>query len=490
MIRHLLWPLILITITGCNSLPLWTSANEPLLVDKSPASIVARDVREVEDVRSGLFVGIAMSGGGSRAANYAAAIMLELQKLGLTEKHITAVAGVSGGSIPATLFALNGHNSAIWNESHIRKLLITDFEKPWMTRIFAYPHNWLRLSLTHYDRSDVMKGVFDDYLFHNKTFGDIPLSAPKLYITASVSSPRFKESWDFTVGFRFTEESFRALGSRLDTYPLSHAVMASGAFPGVFHNVTLTEFCALNGCPNRSPFGKAQQSLTRLNRYLHLYDGGPNDNLGLEALVEAIRSSWYSYDLPIKGCLMISIDAYVSGSTGIGIYDGDTRSITDNFVDRNFIYATDRLLERSRNASLAQFGYPTWGSNRYRIRPFSFGNPYKRAPIYCEMVHVALDDLTMDFEHGYHNEEESFVVKRLIKSIETRYFLHGTEYRDVSSGYEASKQTFSPKEIQDAIFDHAKFQFLPSGKVRNAICSWFNQMQTSLPGCKNPFPNF
>ena len=45
--------------------------------------------------------------------------------------------------------------------------------------------------------------------------------------------------------------------------------MASGAFPGAFHNVTLVDF-------------------SRPDRYQHLFDGGPSDNLGVHTLLRVI----------------------------------------------------------------------------------------------------------------------------------------------------------------------------------------------------------
>ena len=91
----------------------------------------------------------------------------------------------------------------------------------------------LRYWLTDFDRSDIMKGVFDDILFEKKTFGDMPAGGPKILINAT----------SLTTGrqFRFTDQDFKTLQSRLDTYPISHAVMASGAFPGAFNNVTFPE---------------------------------------------------------------------------------------------------------------------------------------------------------------------------------------------------------------------------------------------------------
>lgn len=58
------------------------------------------------DLSAKPFVGLALSGGGARAAVFAAAGMQELAKLGLLQ-DVTHVSSVSGGGFPASYFAIN-----------------------------------------------------------------------------------------------------------------------------------------------------------------------------------------------------------------------------------------------------------------------------------------------------------------------------------------------------------------------------------------------
>jgi len=55
-----------------------------------------------------MFIGLAISGGGSRAANFGAAVMFELADLGLLHR-VDAISSVSGGSIAAAYYALQGY---------------------------------------------------------------------------------------------------------------------------------------------------------------------------------------------------------------------------------------------------------------------------------------------------------------------------------------------------------------------------------------------
>ena len=76
--------------------------------------------------------------------------------------------------------------------------------------------------------------------------------------------------------FTFTRDDFKQyLNSSIDDYDLAHGVMGSAAFPGVFSFVTLQDF-------------RACDTNTGLH-YLHVFDGGNADNLGLES---AKKTSW------------------------------------------------------------------------------------------------------------------------------------------------------------------------------------------------------
>lgn len=54
-----------------------------------------------------VFVGLALSGGGSRAANFAMATMEQLEALGLM-RHVTAISSTSGGGVAGAYYALRG----------------------------------------------------------------------------------------------------------------------------------------------------------------------------------------------------------------------------------------------------------------------------------------------------------------------------------------------------------------------------------------------
>ena len=69
-------------VSGCSLLPWWSHDNKPGGQNTTTASLKIDE----KATRDGMFIGLAISGGGSRAANFGAAVMLELAERGLLQK--------------------------------------------------------------------------------------------------------------------------------------------------------------------------------------------------------------------------------------------------------------------------------------------------------------------------------------------------------------------------------------------------------------------
>jgi NTE family protein len=85
------------------------------------------------------FVGLAVSGGGSRSANFGMAALTELDALGMLQ-HVDAISAVSGGSIPSAYFAVRGAEPDWAVEG--RKVAATDFAAPLIGKLLN-PFNLL-----------------------------------------------------------------------------------------------------------------------------------------------------------------------------------------------------------------------------------------------------------------------------------------------------------------------------------------------------------
>jgi NTE family protein len=255
---------------------------------------------------------VAISGGGSRAAALGWVVLRELRSFSyptggaprsLTD-DIVVVSSVSGGSVIAAHFALNGAQGLDRFEA--------DFLAPDNTRTLGVGALSPLVLLTGASRSDLVEELFDRQLFHQKTFAELNQpNKPYLILNAT----------DMASGevFAFTPPRFDDICSKLDDQAISSGVAASAAVPVVFTPIALRNYSVdhclgravpawvtnrLNGkfAPylNIDAFKLARYS-NDLRRgkdrfrevdYLYLLDGGLADNLAVHGLLEAVSSPY------------------------------------------------------------------------------------------------------------------------------------------------------------------------------------------------------
>jgi len=254
-----------------------------------------------------LLVAVALSGGGARAAAFSFGVIEELHESvihwnGSNRRllhEVDLVSSVSGGSITAAYWAAHGQEKLLreypvqFLDHHVKRDLLLRFLSP-VTN--------LRLLGQKFERVDVMAEYMDDQLFNEKTFADIRGNKPFFLINATDISSGTR--------FGFTQEHFDQLCSNLDTYSLSRAVAASSAVPGASSPVTLRNhdenYCKEVRKPKwvssvlDSEDGANSPSLPQLRRaravrnyrdktkidWVHLFDGGVADNLGLRGIYD------------------------------------------------------------------------------------------------------------------------------------------------------------------------------------------------------------
>ncbi|HEV7301456.1 MAG TPA: patatin-like phospholipase family protein [Tepidisphaeraceae bacterium] len=236
----------------------------------------------------GYFVGIAISGGGSRSANFSAACMFQLQRLGVLQ-YCDYISSVSGGSLTAAYYCAWGEE---WNPGTVQKKMTHHFATDLLAQTLM-PWNVVGMTVSHLDRSDLLANTLRNNLFTRKgkelTYADLRPDRPRLLINAT----------DLQSGrpFVFSNETFDALNTDLSKYPLAYAVAASSSVPVLLHHVTLRDYS------------------TTFKQYRHLVDGGVTDNLGIQTLVnlfEAQAQSAVDQNLPNpypNGAIFIVLDA-------------------------------------------------------------------------------------------------------------------------------------------------------------------------------------
>ena len=319
--------------------------------NQTRAALVHVDPRTQATTRprydDGWFVGLAISGGGSRSANFSAGVMFELERLGILER-IDAVSSVSGGSLTAAYYCMVDPRE--WNPGNVQRKLSHSFASDMLWRA-SLPWNMIMLAFSDYDRSDVMAQTFNEDLFRRDgrtlTFADLRADRPRLLINAT----------DLQSGKRFVfcNESFDQINSDLSKFPIGYAVAASSAVPVVFHQVTLRDFS------------------TVFKQFRHLVDGGVEDNLGVLSLLEMYKANndaAVKRGLPppyLKGAILVILDAgtqfnaQLNDKGDIGLLEGLGASAN---------LASAKLINRASSATLAdmivQYAPPQMTANDIR----------------------------------------------------------------------------------------------------------------------------
>lgn len=278
----------------------------------------------------GWFVGLAISGGGLRSANFSAAAMFELQRLGLLDK-VDAISSVSGGSLTAAYYCLSDDNA--WNPGNLQRKMTHAFADD-MWGVILQPWNLVLLAVTDWDRSDILADSFNRNVFSkgigSMTFADLRPERPRLLVNAT----------DLQSGqrFVFANESFDAINSDLSKYPIGYAVAASSSVPVVLHQVTMRDYS------------------TVFRQYRHFVDGGINDNLGVLSLLETYKANndaatAKNRPLPYgKGAVLIILDAGTQYNARLSD-KGDIGLIES--LGNGAKLSSAKLLNRASNATLA-----------------------------------------------------------------------------------------------------------------------------------------
>lgn len=407
------------------------------------------------------FVGVAISGGGSRSASFGAAVMQELERYGFLE-HVTAISGVSGGTLPSAYYVLN-RNSSDWSWETLRTLVVTNFYRKFLWQHFN-PWGFLNYLGTEYNRSDMMAEIFDDVLFRDATFGELDSKLPTLLINAAILHTGSRGQWSFT------EQNFRSLNSNLRTFPISRAVAASTAVPGIFNGIALRHYNADGSY-----------------RYFHLVDGGISENLGVEALVQFyIKSRTHDFTnqksmidegAAPAGCFIFAIDSYPDKvKVAFSSNRRDLRSGTDFIIDRNLLTTLDIMANHARDRFFASIkGNADPEGPFYQLTYRYFGSGYR-----CAIWHIYSGHL-LDSTHFYTLQEERNAelndkYRRWRQTLANSLPEIETHWKLVAPG------TCGPKALQEALYTAAKMLVTEDRLSQNWARGWFSDRGLKLRG--------
>jgi NTE family protein len=256
-----------------------------------------------------VMLGLAFSGGGTRAAAFSFGVLKELDNTRIRERgksvslldRVDFVSGVSGGSVLAAYYGLR------------KREALSDFRERFLLRNAEESLN-TKVSIVNLGRA-IGGGLndathlplwLDDNLFGGATFRDLSSNRrPRIWINASDIYNR--------TPFVFGSLAFDAMCSDLMSYPISEAVAASAAVPVVFAPILLETYpgrCQTrlpdwiararadrNAQPLLRDFAQAIDSYhTGSVRYVKLLDGGLVDNFGLSGFTIALLSATRPYE--------------------------------------------------------------------------------------------------------------------------------------------------------------------------------------------------
>ena len=289
----------LLLLSGCASYGVID--NTPLTETSATESYSIKNVHARNENSGDIFLVLAFSGGGTRAAALSLGVMEELRDTtviidGQPRRlldEVDTISSVSGGSFTSAYYGLYGER------------LFEDFPEDFLTynvegaliRGLFNPLRWFSPK----GRTEMAVELYNKHVFHDATFADMQRQdGPLILINTS--------DLGYGVRFSFVQEYFNLLCSDINSFPVARAVTASSAVPILFHPlvVEIYQDCKSAGKPEWLTAARARltddldmiQVLNGLDsyfdddsrQYAHFVDGGITDNLGLRAPYEIVEA--------------------------------------------------------------------------------------------------------------------------------------------------------------------------------------------------------
>ncbi len=533
VLRQLFCLLVLMGLASCTLLPgrERTTPRTQEASGRATGLALTTPFVEVDGNEGEAFIGIAISGGGSRAANFAASVLAELDRMGVLRK-VTAISSVSGGSVAASYFVLqngmkggNARTAEFWATA--KETLSQDLRSKWVAR-WLRPDHLTQSLFTGTTRTDMLADVLDDSFLGGSTFATLAQMRPALFINATVVNDRpgrlvdrgctnrglysQRLRWE---SISFTDEFFDGcLNADFASFKVSTAVAASAAFPGVFNSVTLKRYAHTTGEPD----------------FVHLIDGGASDNLGLDGLLGGIVPEGRMLSESPKACMLIVIDAFTVGDADVRNERADIRGAIGRVIDLNFLDTFDALLARRRHDTLQRLGlpptrqldmfggylrkqdFPLPGQNYSLLRPAkryvpsvsttrAIGESADSEGVHCAVWHIALDNVpTLMAGQGVVDGElktlyEPQSADKFIQS-ETWFLRPEVQHRlrvyELASRARTDFNLVGPSEckrenLRDAVWEAGRLAVQEDWTSRRAVCQWFEARGWLVPArCAAP----
>jgi predicted acylesterase/phospholipase RssA len=277
-------------------------------------------------------IALAISGGGTRSAVFAAGIMEQLAHLENPARpgtsvmeDVDAISAVSGGSLAAAYYTLykpanlrNPEETSAFFQRFKSHMTVDIADRSWV-HYLSHPWEATMKYYTRYRFVQTLANTMDQYLYRGANFGHINEremcgESPALIIQAASLDNGKKFLFtnlnvqnNFTVDPRAIHGSpplemlsqvaaspiygafgFDSINSDISSFRLASAVAASSAYPILPGQSALINYCT--------------------NGYVHLADGGVNDNFGIDSLIQLQLNRTARSGHP-RHLVILSIDA-------------------------------------------------------------------------------------------------------------------------------------------------------------------------------------
>lgn len=301
---------------------------------------------------------VTFSGGGSRAAYFAAQVLHEIDRVDeqpLTP-YIDGIFSVSGGSLTAALFAISGEGTVrgqprpVWSDTMTDAVLSKPLA-PAMLRQLATPNMLATYTFGNTTRTDLLENAIESEILGlpevTLTLGDVNPARPPIFIVSALATSEGIDAFapqPFGSLFMFGPRDLIKIGVDPDSVPIARAVSASAAFPGLLSPVVLPRFRL-----------STQEGFRNQPRYVHLIDGGNADNLGLLGVKHALLEKDYRLLRECDSIVVVSVDAF--GKQG---FHSDTSKHESSpvglfFDHKSALASFDALLAANRVRLLGEF---------------------------------------------------------------------------------------------------------------------------------------
>jgi predicted acylesterase/phospholipase RssA len=298
-----------VLLAACGSFP-----QNPRLAAYDPESGYRFERLDEGNNGDELFVVLAFSGGGTRAAALSYGVLEALRDTSI-EWHgrtislldeVDVISSISGGSFTAAYYGLRGDKAF---EDFPERVLYRPIQSDLIRRSLA-PSSLLKLAGSSFGRSDLAAEFYDQEIFDAATYAQLVAQRRRPFVILNAT--------DMTLGaqFSFIQDQFDLLCSDLSGVTLGRAVASSSAFPGGLTPLTFQNYagtCGYRQPPwvdlaiedhqsrinaRRTVRAEQRLSYTESNParpFIHLTDGGVADNIGLREPLTAItgtNNSW------------------------------------------------------------------------------------------------------------------------------------------------------------------------------------------------------